>query len=130
MGAAFGGNSSSLFGASGATDFITKFTTGIAIAFMVTSILLVRSYSGFSSSPQAVSNPLEGSLLEGEMQAKEIVPEVAVTEKTEAAPNVEAAKAEADKVAAPAAVAAPEKAAEVPAAPAAVKVEKKDGEKK
>lgn len=50
MGAAFGGGSNTLFGATGATAFITKFTTGIAIAFMVTSVLLVNLYSTHSKS--------------------------------------------------------------------------------
>ena len=45
MGAAFGGGSNTLFGAAGATAFITKLTTGIAISFMVTSILLVNMYT-------------------------------------------------------------------------------------
>ncbi len=64
MGAAFGGSSNSLFGASGATDFVTKLTTSLAIAFMVTSILLVRAYTSFStSSGVVVNNPLEGSVV-------------------------------------------------------------------
>lgn len=45
LGAAFGGSSNTLFGASGATAFITKLTTGIAIAFMVTTIMLLNIYS-------------------------------------------------------------------------------------
>lgn len=67
-GATFGGSSSSLFGAAGATDFITKLTTTLAIGFMVTSILLIRSYNSggagtltSSSSPKSI---LEGSIME------------------------------------------------------------------
>lgn len=42
MGAAFGGGgSNTFFGAAGATAFITKLTTGIAIAFMITSMGLI-----------------------------------------------------------------------------------------
>ncbi|TMB16732.1 MAG: preprotein translocase subunit SecG, partial [Deltaproteobacteria bacterium] len=37
MGAVFGGGSQTLFGSSGAGNFLTKLTTGTAIAFMVTS---------------------------------------------------------------------------------------------
>lgn len=44
-GATFGGGGgNTVFGAAGATDFITKLTTALAIGFMVTSIFLVRSY--------------------------------------------------------------------------------------
>ena len=65
MGAAFGGNSSSLFGAGGATDFVTKLTTTLAIAFMVTSILLLRSYISYSHNGGfgATSDPLAGSMI-------------------------------------------------------------------
>lgn len=45
MGAAFGaGSSNSLFGAAGAANLLTRATTGIAIAFMFTSILLVNFF--------------------------------------------------------------------------------------
>ena len=51
MGAAFGGGgSNTFFGAAGATAFITKLTTGIAIAFMVTSILLINLYTAHTRS--------------------------------------------------------------------------------
>lgn len=65
MGAAFGGGSNTVFGAGGAADFITRLTTGVAIAFMATSILLVRAYS--TRSVEAVSatvDPLAGSVME------------------------------------------------------------------
>ena len=83
MGAAFGGNSTTLFGAAGAADFLTKLTTGIAIAFMVSSILLVRAYSEFETSPRSVANPLEGSVMVGQepvvdSQVQEIMPEGAL----------------------------------------------------
>ena len=67
-GATFGGSSSSLFGAAGATDFITKLTTTLAIGFMVTSILLIRSYNsggaGTLTSSSAPKSILEGSIME------------------------------------------------------------------
>lgn len=67
MGAAFGGGSNTLFGAGGAADFITKLTTSLAIAFMVTSILLVRSYSSIAyTNAGGTVDPLQGSILEGE----------------------------------------------------------------
>jgi preprotein translocase subunit SecG len=40
MGAVFGGGSQTLFGSSGAGNFLTKLTTGTAIAFMITSLVL------------------------------------------------------------------------------------------
>jgi preprotein translocase subunit SecG len=65
LGATLGGGSNTLFGAGGATSLVTKLTTGVAISFMVTSILLVRTYNRSAqplrSGPDAL---LEGSLLE------------------------------------------------------------------
>jgi len=64
-----GGNSNTVFGAGGAADFTTKLTTGLAIAFMVSSILLVRSYQqGGVASPGQTVSPLEGSLMENVSQ--------------------------------------------------------------
>lgn len=40
MGAAFGGSSQTLFGSRGAATFLSKLTTGSAIVFMITSLLL------------------------------------------------------------------------------------------
>ena len=40
MGAVFGGASSTIFGSSGAGNFLTRLTTGMAIVFMVTSLAL------------------------------------------------------------------------------------------
>jgi preprotein translocase subunit SecG len=54
MGAVFGGGSQTLFGSSGAGNFLTKLTTGTAIAFMVTSLILTW---GASRTP--TSNLLE-----------------------------------------------------------------------
>ena len=81
MGATFGGsNSSTVFGAGGAADLITKVTTSLAIAFMVTSILLVRQYSVGGGIPTVVKtvDPLAGSVME---EVVEKTPDVAV-EKT------------------------------------------------
>ncbi|HUE30163.1 MAG TPA: preprotein translocase subunit SecG [Verrucomicrobiae bacterium] len=50
MGAVFGGGSQTLFGSSGAGNFLTKLTTGTAIAFMVTSLLLTIHASRAPSS--------------------------------------------------------------------------------
>ncbi len=55
MGAAFGGSSQTLFGSRGASTFLSKLTTGTAILFMVTSLLLAvlasRQSSVMSSVP-------------------------------------------------------------------------------
>ena len=55
MGAAFGGSSQTLFGSRGAATFLSKLTTGAAILFMVTSLLLavisVRRGSVMTSVP-------------------------------------------------------------------------------
>ena len=45
MGAVFGGGSQTLFGSSGAGNFLTKLTTGTAIAFMLTSLILTWNAS-------------------------------------------------------------------------------------
>ena len=46
IGAAYGGGSSqTLFGSTGPAGFLTKITTGIAVVFMVTSIVLAYSSS-------------------------------------------------------------------------------------
>jgi preprotein translocase subunit SecG len=40
VGAVFGGSSSTIFGSSGAGNFLTKLTTAMAIVFMITSLTL------------------------------------------------------------------------------------------
>src|SRR2546426_12434066 len=63
MGAVFGGGSQTLFGSSGAGNFLTKLTAGTAIAFMVTSLILTYGASRNPSSallrqlPAAASEP-------------------------------------------------------------------------
>ncbi len=64
MGAAFGGNSQTVFGAGGAATMLTKVTTAMAVAFMVTSILLVRHYSdAIESLGTQAADPLENSVM-------------------------------------------------------------------
>lgn len=46
MGAAFGGASSTMFGARGQTTFIHKLTAGMAIVFMVLSVVLASLSTG------------------------------------------------------------------------------------
>jgi preprotein translocase subunit SecG len=45
MGAVFGGGSQTLFGSSGAGNFLTRLTTATALAFMVTSLILTYGQS-------------------------------------------------------------------------------------
>ena len=40
MGAAFGGASQTLFGGSGSSSFLSKLTTGAAVVFMITCLVL------------------------------------------------------------------------------------------
>jgi preprotein translocase subunit SecG len=49
MGAVFGGSSSTIFGSSGAGNFLTRLTTAMAIVFMITSLTL-GYFSGRRSS--------------------------------------------------------------------------------
>ncbi|HMO02038.1 MAG TPA: preprotein translocase subunit SecG [Oligoflexia bacterium] len=68
VGVAFGGGSNTLFGAGGAAEIIIKMTTGAAVAFMVTSILLVRHYNSGSKllnvGQSSNDNNLQGSVFE------------------------------------------------------------------
>jgi preprotein translocase subunit SecG len=63
MGAVFGGSSSTIFGSSGAGNFLTRLTTGMAIVFMITSLTLgyfsgrKPSESIFDSSTQEAGQP-------------------------------------------------------------------------
>jgi len=54
IGAVFGGSSSTIFGSSGAGNFLTRLTTGLAIVFMVTSLTL-----GYFSGKKPTSSVLE-----------------------------------------------------------------------
>lgn len=125
LGAAMGGGANTVFGAGGATNFIVRLTTGVAVAFMITSILMVKSYSNLKvnagSGVAAQSDLLDGSAVsklgeqtkqqqaaEGQEQAAKSVEAAPEAPKTapEAAPGGESA---------PAAVLPPPPAAAAPA---------------
>ena len=82
MGAVFGGGSSeTVFGSSGAGNFLTKLTTGIAILFMITS--LVMTYGLARQTSQSLfdevdsSSPLssnENGTVSVETESKELTP--------------------------------------------------------
>jgi preprotein translocase subunit SecG len=61
VGAVFGGSSSTIFGSSGAGNFLSRLTTGMAIVFMITSLTLgyfagrKPSATIFDSQPGATS---------------------------------------------------------------------------
>jgi preprotein translocase subunit SecG len=55
MGAAFGGSSQTIFGSSGATPFLTKLTTIVAVVFMFTSLVLAFIH-GPGTSTSVVGN--------------------------------------------------------------------------
>ena len=63
MGAVFGGSSATIFGSSGAGNFLTRLTTGMAIVFMITSLTLgyfagkTPSASVFDSRGPGVEEP-------------------------------------------------------------------------
>jgi len=64
-----GGGANSLFGVGGASSLLVRMTTGIAIAFMLTSVLLVRFASQSPSSRGAGAAPtdaMSGSVFEEE----------------------------------------------------------------
>jgi preprotein translocase subunit SecG len=58
-----GGSSQTMFGSSGAGNFLTKLTTGIAVLFMVTSLTLatISNKSKSSSVIQSVEEALPGA---------------------------------------------------------------------
>ncbi len=67
MGAVFGGSSSTIFGSSGAGNFLTRLTTVMAVIFMLTSLTLTYSTSRrlsstvFDTAPLTAPPPLGGA---------------------------------------------------------------------
>ena len=87
MGAAFGGSSQTLFGSRGTATILNKLTTGVAIAFMLTSLTLavftVKKTSIMSDIPvtEAPAETIPGPIPEqpaapgqGEMQEEPAAP--------------------------------------------------------
>ena len=92
-GAIMGGGSDALLGAGSAGNIISKVTTGLAIGFMVTSIILVKFYEQGMESPGGVTDLLEGSVMQGVETAEPVLPgtvEDAVDLEDETADAVEA----------------------------------------
>ena len=66
MGSGLGGGSSqTMFGSSGAGNFLTKLTTGVAILFMITSLTLsmLSSKKDSRSVMQGIEEPLDGQTM-------------------------------------------------------------------
>ena len=71
-GAIMGGGTDSVLGAGSAGSAISKLTTSLAIGFMITSIMLVRTYDSrtmVSTTPQKY-DALDGSVLGGGVESK------------------------------------------------------------
>lgn len=117
LGAAMGGGANTVFGAGGATNFIVRLTTGVAVAFMITSIIMVKSYSSMRNS--AVTGvATQGDLLEGSAVSK--LGEQAKAQEASGAQGGQGASAVASSASAAASSApavAPESPAAQPASP-------------
>jgi preprotein translocase subunit SecG len=111
MGAVFGGGSQTLFGSGGAGNFLTKLTTGTAIAFMLTSLVL--TYGASRSPTSELIQKLPASEAPAEVPAAPFEGD-APTAEPQAGAEPPAATAEA-----PAPVDGAEAPAAEPAAPAA-----------
>ncbi len=63
MGAAFGGSSDTMFGTRGPVNFLSKVTTGAAVLFMVTSLLLtyIGSHNANQGGSIVPAAPVQGT---------------------------------------------------------------------
>ena len=92
MGAAFGGSSQTLFGSRGAATFLSKLTTGAAIAFMLTSLTLavfsIKRDSVVSSIPvqETAEKPFAGTASGPIQDEQPVAPGQGETKETPAAP--------------------------------------------
>ncbi len=76
IGAVFGGSSQTLFGSGGAGNFLTRLTSGLAVAFFATSIFLAY----------ASTARVSGSLFEGRSAPRSMMPHAAPAKKSAPAP--------------------------------------------
>ena len=72
MGAAFGGSSQTLFGSTGSTGFLGKLTTGAAVTFMITSLILSSMSSNSGSDSVIPDLETEQPVAEQTLPAEEI----------------------------------------------------------
>lgn len=91
MGAAFGGASQTLFGGSGGSSFMSKLTTGAAVVFMITCLLLSYMYRPGAARSRSVMTdiPVEQTQPKAPpVQQQPAVPEARpVQPETQAAPQ-------------------------------------------
>jgi len=73
VGAVFGGSSSTIFGSSGAGNFLSRLTTGMAIVFMITSLTL-GYFAGRKPSDTIFDNRPATSAPAGEAGAPKAAP--------------------------------------------------------
>jgi preprotein translocase subunit SecG len=111
MGAVFGGSSSTVFGSSGAGNFLTRLTTATAVIFMVTSMGLTyfsarQSTSTILDTAPAASVPAVDEIPAPDAALPDAAPAPEAAAPIEEAPVADAAPA-AEEVPAPAAEDAP-----------------------
>jgi len=77
MGAAFGGASQTLFGGSGGSSFMSKLTTGAAVVFMITCLLLSFMYRPGVHGGRSVMTdmPVEQPQAPPPVQPQPVIPE-------------------------------------------------------
>jgi preprotein translocase subunit SecG len=63
--AVMGGGANTLFGVGGASSLLVRMTTGIAVSFMLTSVLLVKLASTNPGATRTSPDAMSGSVLEG-----------------------------------------------------------------
>ncbi|MDH3359981.1 MAG: preprotein translocase subunit SecG [Desulfobulbaceae bacterium] len=73
MGATFGGSSQTVFGSDGPVPLLNKVTTGAAVIFMVTSMVL--AYNSAHSTNSSVMRPVDNATIQLNKQLIEPVPE-------------------------------------------------------
>jgi len=91
MGAIFGGSSQTVFGGSGAGNFLTKFTSGLAILFMCTSLLLATKVGQGGSSSSVMSDVPPAASTTQEAAPSSALPDASTAAKPTAVPIVPSA---------------------------------------
>ena len=105
MGAAFGGASQTLFGGTGGTSFLSKLTTGAAVVFMITCLLL--SYRPSTYTGRSVMEDVPAQQQQQEAVPAPVLPEARPVQPDTPAPAPQAAPAPEPSAQQPAAQEAP-----------------------
>jgi len=95
MGAAFGGASQTLFGGSGGSSFMSKLTTGAAVVFMITCLLLSFMYRPGVRGGRSVMTdiPLEQPQAQPPVQPQPVIPEARTVQPESPGPASQAPEA-------------------------------------